>query len=440
MSTVAKEPTSLPCFTAHRALFIAEILEMILDELVNDNRSISRLACTCRTIAEPSLDRLWALNDSLEPFISLLPSELTLDVRAEKLSTTCQDLMLYLLQEDSVFQFDQSTVSNLPLERWAAFDNYARRARRLYAKTVTMSPHRVYSSIYKQLVDIRPNIELFPNLNTMAIHAKSVPNLHLKLFPSSLRSVTFSWANIKEPETEAVLWSSVMNRLLLDAPLIEHIHFEGSPKETLHNLTPLPFQQLQKITIKSSPLGPNVLHKYSHAFSASAVRELDLRFVRWPNPRLQPISPVFPSLRKLTIDGSPSHVIDFVRLLSSPLLQELIIASQCERSEDALAQYAQLFVLLADKYRGVFRTFRIHHPLLCHDQVDLELFLRAVRALADAGVGTLQLNLIVIWQDLSHDVEDMIDPSKWTTLRHFRISSGRTSTSWSWTADSALFG
>lgn len=303
-----------------------------------------------------------------------------------------------------------------------------------------MNPHRVYSSIYNQLIDIRPNVELFPNLTTFIFHARSIPNPHLRMFPTSLRSVTFSWANIKAPEIEAVLWSSIMDRLLLDAPLIEHIHFEGSPKEPLHSLIPLPFQQLQKITIKPSPLGPNVLHKYSHALSASAIRELDLRFVRWPDPRLQPNSPVFPSLRKLTIDGSPSHAIEFVRLLSSPVLQELAIASQCERSGDSLTQYTQLLMLLADKYRGVFRTFRIQHPLGCHGQADLELFLHAVRTLADAGVDTLQLNLILGWPDLTREVQDMIEPSKWTALRHFRISSRRASASWSWTAGNGLLG
>jgi hypothetical protein len=304
-----------------------------------------------------------------------------------------------------------------------------------------MNPHRVYSSIYKQLIDIRPNVELFPNLTTFTFHARSVPNPHFRMFPSSLRSVTFSWANIKAPEIETVLWSSVMNRLLLDAPLIEHIHFEGSPKEPLHSLTPLPFQRLQKITIKPSPLGPNVLHKYSHAFSASAIRDLDLRFVRWPDPRLQPISPVFPSLRKLTIDGSPSHAIEFVRLLSSPVLQELAIASQCERGGDPLTQYTQLLMLLADKYRGVFRTFKVQHPLGCQGQADLESFLHAVRTLADAGVDTLQLNLVLGWQDPTREVQDMISPSKWTALRHFRISSRRASaTSWSWTAGNVLLG
>lgn len=302
-----------------------------------------------------------------------------------------------------------------------------------------MNPHRVYSSIYKQLTDIRPNIELFPNLTTLAFHAKSVPSPHLGMFPSSLRIVTFSWANVMAPHIEAVLWSSLMNRLFLDAPHIEHIHFEGSPKESLLDLTPLPFQQLQKITIKASPLSPNVLHKYCHALSASTIWELDLRFIRWPDPRLQPISPVFPLLKKLTIDGSPSHAVEFIRLLSSTVLQELVIASQSERSGDALNQYAQLLMLLADKYRGVFRTLKIQHPLPCHHQVDLESFLQAVRTLANAGVDTLQLNLILGWQDLTLEVQDMIDPSKWTALKHFRISSRRASASWSWTAGNVFF-
>jgi hypothetical protein len=101
MSTVAEELSSRldsrPCVTPNRALLIAEVLEMILDELVNNKRCISHLAFTCKDIAEPTLDRLWALNDSLEPFISLLPKELTLDVRLEGLTSVHQDLMLNLL-------------------------------------------------------------------------------------------------------------------------------------------------------------------------------------------------------------------------------------------------------------------------------------------------------------------------------------------------------
>ncbi|KAF8134604.1 hypothetical protein EV363DRAFT_1430141 [Boletus edulis] len=216
-----------------------------------------------------------------------------------------------------------------------------------------MNPHRIYSSIYKQLIHIRPNVELFPNLTTLG----------------NSREKASHWANVEAPEIEAVLWSSGARR----NPYIALQHF----------------QQLQRITIKPSPLDPNVLHKYSHALSASAVRELDLRFVRWPDPRLQSVSPVFPSLRKLIVDGSPSHGIEFVQLLSSPVLQD--------------SGYTQLLMLLADKYRGVFRALKIQHPLLCHDQAGFESFLPTVRTLADAGVGTLQLNLIVGWQELTRE-------------------------------------
>ncbi|KAF8439884.1 hypothetical protein L210DRAFT_3645851 [Boletus edulis BED1] len=266
-----------------------------------------------------------------------------------------------------------------------------------------MNPHRMYSSIYNQLIHIRPNVEHFPNLTTLRNSREKASQSALRLFPSSLCSVTFSWVNIKAPEIEVVLWSSVMNRLFLDAPLVEHIHFEGSPKEPLHSLT-----TTSRITIKPSPLDSNVLqHKYSHALSASAVRELDRRFVRWPDLRLQ--------------------------------TQELAIASpECERSGDAMTQYTQLLILLADKYWGVFRALKIQHPLLCHDQAGFESFLRTVRTLADAGIGTLQLNLIVGWQELTREVQDMIEPSKWTVLRHFRITSRRASASWSWTAGNAL--
>ncbi|KAF8127594.1 hypothetical protein EV363DRAFT_1171839 [Boletus edulis] len=103
-----------------------------------------------------------------------------------------------------------------------------------------------------------------------------------------------------------------------------------------------------------------------------------------------------------------------------------------------MTQYTQLLMLLADKYRAVFRALKIQHPLLCHDQAGFESFLRTVRTLADAGIGTLQLNLIVGWQELTREVQDMIELSKWTVLRHFRITSRRASPSWSWTAGNAL--
>jgi hypothetical protein len=304
-----------------------------------------------------------------------------------------------------------------------------------------MNPHRVYSSIYKQLTNIRPNVELFPNLTTLAFHARRAPNPNLRLFPSSLRNVTLSWANAKTPETEAILWSSVLNQLLVDAPHVEYIRFEGIPKETLQTITPIPFRQLQRVTIKANPLGPNVLHKYCHALSASNIQELDLQLVHWPDPGLQPITPVFPWLKKLTFDGSPIHAIEFVRLLSSPALQELVITSQSERSGNALNQYAELLMLLANKYQGVFRTLQMQHPLLCHHQASLQLFLDAARALADSGADTLQVNLIVTWQGLTREVQSVIDPSNWKALKHFKISPRRASASWSWMAQGyTLFG
>ncbi|KAF8137423.1 hypothetical protein EV363DRAFT_1446278 [Boletus edulis] len=249
-----------------------------------------------------------------------------------------------------------------------------------------MNPHRIYSSIYKQLIHIRPNVERFPNLTTLG----------------NSREKASHWVNIKAPEIEVVLWNPVMNRLFLDAPLVEHIHFEGSPNEPLHSLTPLPTtSKNHDQTQPSRPKRP--------AQILLCTLRICLRI------------PVFPSLRKLIVDGSPSHAIEFVRLLSSPVLQD-----------------SGLLMLLADKYRGVFRALKIQHPLLCHDQAGLESFLRTVRTLADAGVGTLLLNLIVGWQELTREVQDMIELSKWTVLRHFRITSRRASPSWSRTAGNAL--
>ncbi|KAF9228743.1 hypothetical protein BS17DRAFT_763456 [Gyrodon lividus] len=416
MSFVADEPMPNTLFSqekelrvpAKHALYIDEVLAMILDELVNDKRSLSHLAFTCKAIAEPALDLLWALNDSLEPFIALLPKGLRLN-------------------EESCIEFDSLAVSRPLPEQWVNFDNYARRARRLYTRTVTMNPHRIYSSIYQQLTALRPDVELFPNLTNLVFHAKNSPSIHLRFFPSSLRFLTLSWANVVCGDHEGTIWSSIMTRLFHDAPLIEKIHFEGSPRDPVQSLTPLPFKSLREVRIKCSPIFPNVLRTYCHALSASPIRELDLRFIRWSDPRLQPISPVFPSLKKLTVDG-PSRAMDFIQRLSSLQLEELVIALQSDRGGEPMVHYAQLLSLLAEKYRGVIRKLDIQYSLLCEEQAELELFLRAVRVLVDAGLDELHLYLIVGSQELTQEVQEMIDPSRWTALGHFRILSrcGRT--------------
>ncbi|KIJ17117.1 hypothetical protein PAXINDRAFT_167902 [Paxillus involutus ATCC 200175] len=415
-------PSRLPSFPsrekelrtpAKHALYIAEVLAMILDELVNDKRSLSHLAFTCKAIADPALDLLWALNDSLEPFIALLPEELRLN-------------------EESCIEFDALAGSRLSPTKWVNFDKYARRARRLYARTVTMNPHRVHSSIYQQLSTLRPNVELFPNLTSLVFHAKNFQPIDLRMFPSSLRFLTLSWSNVMSGEHESTIWSSIMTRLFHDAPLIEKIHFEGSPRDPVHTLIPLPFEHLREVRIKSSPIFPNVLHTYCHALSASTIRELDLRFIRWPDPRLQPISPVFPSLKKLTVDGSPSRAMDFIQRLSSPRLEELVISLQSDRGGEPIAHYAQLLTLLAKKYQGIFRKLDIQYSLLCENQAELELFLHALRALVGSGLNELHLYLIVGWPELTQEVQEMIDPSRWTALGHFTILSRRARTPWSW--------
>ncbi|KAF9244231.1 hypothetical protein BU15DRAFT_71787 [Melanogaster broomeanus] len=396
---------------AKHALYIDEVLAMILDELVNDKRSLSHLAFTCKSIAEPALDVLWSLNDSLEPFIALLPEQLQLN-------------------EESCLEFDPLEISRLPPEKWANFDKYARRARRLYARTVTVNPHRVHSSIYQQLAILRPNIELFPNLTSLVFHAKTSHHLPLRMFPSSLRFLTLSWTHVVCGEHEGVLWSSIMTRLFHDAPLLEKIHFEGSPRDPLQSLAPLPFKHLREVRIKCSPIFPDVLHTYCHALSASPIRELDLRFIRWPGSRLQPLSPVFPSLEKLTVDGSPSRAIDFIQRLTSITLRELVIALQSGRGGEPIAHYAQLLTLLAEKYRGSFKKLDIQYSLLCMNQAELELFLRAVRTLADAGLDELHLHLVIGWAELTPEVEEMIVPSRWSPLVHFKILSRHAGTPW----------
>lgn len=56
-----------------RALYISEILTVILDNLIDHKRSLSHLAACSKAICDPALDVLWAEMHSFAPLIPLLP-------------------------------------------------------------------------------------------------------------------------------------------------------------------------------------------------------------------------------------------------------------------------------------------------------------------------------------------------------------------------------
>jgi hypothetical protein len=129
----------------------------------------------------------------------------------------------------------------------------------------------------------------------------------------------------------------------------------------------------------------------------------------------------------LTVDGSSSHAVDFIQRLSSVTLEELVIALQNGRGEEPITYYAQLLILLTVKYRGVLKRLDIQYFLLCAGQAELELFLRAVQTLADAGLNELHLYLIASLAELTPEVKEMIDPSRWSSLGYFKILCSHTS-------------
>jgi hypothetical protein len=62
-----------------RVLYITEILRVILDNLIDDKRSLFHIAISSKPFTDPALDTLWAKMNSFDPFIPLLPEKVRQD-------------------------------------------------------------------------------------------------------------------------------------------------------------------------------------------------------------------------------------------------------------------------------------------------------------------------------------------------------------------------
>ncbi|KAF8841789.1 hypothetical protein BDN67DRAFT_966679 [Paxillus ammoniavirescens] len=111
-----------------RVLYITEILQNILDNLIDDKQSLFHIAVSCKDLSGPALDTLWKRMPSFDPFIPLLPEI----VRQNW-------FLAHALEDLSHMQ--------CPEEEWKVFDSYARRVHHLDCGNNTKN-----RSVYQQLV------------------------------------------------------------------------------------------------------------------------------------------------------------------------------------------------------------------------------------------------------------------------------------------------
>ncbi|KAF5312357.1 hypothetical protein D9619_002907 [Psilocybe cf. subviscida] len=127
-----------------------KLLEAILDS-PNGRRSLSRLARTCRALAEPALDILWRDLDSLIPIIGLFPAHLLKKTRKPGLGLT-----------------------KAPREEdWNTIIKYSERIQRIaYDETL----NNVAASIFATLAE-HPNAHLLPRLRELTWKVETAPAL-----------------------------------------------------------------------------------------------------------------------------------------------------------------------------------------------------------------------------------------------------------------------
>ncbi|KIK96532.1 hypothetical protein PAXRUDRAFT_299967 [Paxillus rubicundulus Ve08.2h10] len=280
-------------------LYVTEILRVILDNLIDDKRSLFRIAVSSKDFLDPALDTLWAKMYSFDPFIPLLPENVRQDWHRA-----------YMLE-------DLSHV-HCPEEEWKLFDSYARRVRYMFCGENTVG-----RSTYQQLIIMRPTSVPFPRLRALYI----APGRGTLMFPSSLRSLAV--CDLGRGPLHALPYIELALRQAADdVPLLGELEILGVchpyPEGGLH---PLPFQALHTVTL--SPvwyLQPGDFDNFSRLLSTAPVRFLTLRIPTFSTlfPKPEDKTPIFLNVEVLDITADPQVAGDVVLCFGSPHLHTVI--------------------------------------------------------------------------------------------------------------------
>ncbi|KAH0832873.1 hypothetical protein J3R83DRAFT_11824 [Lanmaoa asiatica] len=367
-----------------RIFYISEILRVILDNLTDDRRSTVSLAYSSKAVSGTSLDYVWADMDSFSPFVPLLPKP---------------------VQEIWDLRFNVATLSLIkcpPPEEWKLFDMYACRVRRI-------RPGEDYldRALYQRLVSIRTGVELFPRLLSLRCYLFSPLTPGMKIFPSSLRSLSlYPEYVVLDGRAELAL-----RQVALDAPFLEELYIVG-----IYRLYPdagswpLDFKKLHTVHLIANMLRPVDLRSFSRLLSTSPILNLGIS--------LRPSSEVSFQLDET---GVPVEAADIVSRICSPYLNSVTIEHRDRFA--SVSEYGRFFTLLAQRHPPIdslrVRMGRIYVNTR-NDYV--RGFLATLEPLVHAGLVRLrvEMSLYGAWK-IEEDVKRRLRPEAWPTLAYFEF-------------------
>ncbi|KAG1863450.1 hypothetical protein C8R48DRAFT_203583 [Suillus tomentosus] len=370
-------------------LCISEILAVILDGLQGDEKSLYHMSCCCRAFTDPALDVLWRSMHSFAPFISLIPQSASF---ANDSRTTDHDLLKYRLSND-----------------WKTFDKYA--------------------DCYTRLTVIRgqDGCHPFPKLRSLTYFLSGPISPQAKPFPPSLRSLTLVCRDAIDCDPIEL----VLDRAVAEAPRLKELRIIGLMR-TMRTLHPTPqphFGQIESLDLSKAYIRGPELATLCTLLSQAPISDLKIHLQDRLDINWDAIPPMFPALKQLDVRGSMSSITLFMSRLATTNLHTLIFQPD-GYYQGVATVFDYLVPIIVETFGKSLKSldFHINGPRPRAEDSDvIKSIFQGLEPLMEGGLQSLRLFLQVGSTlrpvQFPPEVQSMLEPSAWPSLKHFHFAT-----------------
>lgn len=279
-------------------------------------------------------------------------------------------------------------------------------------------------ALYQRLASIRIGTDLFPRLTSLRCYLFNSLTPGMKIFPSSLRSLSLY------PEYTLVLDGRAelaLRQAAHDAPFLEELYIVGIYRLYSDTaLRPLDFKRLHTVHLIANMLRPADLQSFSRLLSSSPISNLGISLRSSSEVSFQPDEAgvprsTFPRVEKISICDGPRRAADFVSRICSPYLNSVTIEHRDRFA--SLSEYERFFKLLAQRHPPVYSLeVRMGRIYVNTRNEYVRGFLATLEPLVDAGLVRLrvEMSLYGAWK-IEEDVKRRMRPEAWPTLAYFEF-------------------
>lgn len=279
-------------------------------------------------------------------------------------------------------------------------------------------------ALYQRLVSIRTGVDLFPRLVSLRCYLFNPLTPGMKIFPSSLRSLSIypEYALVLDGRAELALRQAAH-----DAPFLEKLGIIGIYR--LHpetGIRPLDFTKLHTVHLIATMLRPADLQSFSRLLSASPILNLGISLRSSSEVSVQlgetgVLPSTFPRVEHISICDGPRRAADIVSRICSPYLTSVRIEHQDRFA--SVSEYARLFMLLAQRHPPVHALeVRMGRIYVNTRNEYVRGFLATLEPLVQAGLVKLRVEMSMYgaWK-IEEDVKKSLRPEAWPSLAYFEF-------------------